>query len=105
MGISPLGEAYANFGVDGGIAFMAIFGVCFSLVFRLVARYVIKHPDFVFWIPLMFYQGIKAETEMVVVINQLAKGALVVFVGYYGLRQVLLPFLFQRRKSRGARLS
>ena len=103
MGISPLGEAYANFGVEGGILFMAIFGVGFSLLYRFVVRHVVKHPDLVFWIPLMFYQGIKAETEMIVVVNQLVKGTLVVFVGYYGLKQILLPFLFKRRKSQGAR--
>jgi hypothetical protein len=103
MGISPLGEAYANFGVEGGILFMAIFGVGFSLLYRFVARHVVKHPDLVFWIPLMFYQGIKAETEMIVVINQLIKGSVVVLVGYYGLRQILLPILFKQNKPRLAR--
>ena len=82
MGISPLGEAYANFGVEGGILFMGIFGLFFSWIYQLVLRQVLKHPDLAFWIPLMFYQGIKAETELIVVFNQLVKGGLVMCVGY-----------------------
>jgi hypothetical protein len=79
MGISPLGEAYANFGETGGIFVMAGFGAFFSALFYLSLIYVIKRPAFFFWLPLLFYQSIKAETEFLVVLNQLSKGAAVAF--------------------------
>lgn len=83
MGISPLGEAYANFGSEGGILFMAAMGAMLSLSFLLLSRRVLKHPAFLFWIPLVYYQAIKAETELVVVFNQIVKGAVVALGGYW----------------------
>jgi hypothetical protein len=104
MGISPLGEAYVNFGVEGGIVFMAVFGLAFSLLYRFVATKVVRYPDLLFWIPLIFYQGIKAETEIVVVLNQLAKGSVIVAAGYFAVQRLLLPMLDRRRAHRSRQL-
>ena len=83
MAISPLGEAYANFGVLGGTVFLCLFGAFFSGFYYGTLRYTLRHPTFLFWIPLIFYQAIKAESELSVVLNQLTKGALVAFAGHY----------------------
>jgi len=83
MGISPLGEAYANFGELGGVFVMAGFGALFSGLFYLSLLYVVKRPAFFFWLPLLFYQSIKAETEFLVVLNQLSKGAVVAFAMHW----------------------
>ncbi len=83
MGISPLGEAYANYGVFGGILLMMAFGAFFALLFKLSLRFVARRPAFFFWLPMLFYQSIKAETEFVVVLNQLSKGAVIAFALYY----------------------
>ncbi len=79
MAISPLGEAYANFGELSGTIFMVVFGACFAVFYRLTLRYCLKYPTFLFWIPLIFYQAVKAETELLVIMNQLVKGAVVAF--------------------------
>jgi hypothetical protein len=83
MGISPLGEAYANFGPFGGILVMATFGAFFAGLFSVSLKYVVRRPAFFFWLPLLFYQSIKAETEFLVVLNQLSKGAVVAFAMHY----------------------
>ena len=83
MGISPLGEAYVNFGREGGILFMGGLGAVLSLSFLLLSKRVLKHPTFLFWIPLVYYQAIKAETELVVVLNQIVKGTIVAIGGYW----------------------
>ncbi len=88
MGISPLGEAYANYGSAGGIWFMTVFGALFAVVYLAVLNFTARHPSFIFWVPLMFYQAIKAETELLVVINQLSKGAIVAFGCYFLTTQV-----------------
>ena len=88
MAISPLGEAYANFGPMGGIIFMVCFAAVFSAAYYGTLRYALKYPTFLFWIPLIFYQAIKAETELVVVVNQLTKGAVVAFGCHFLIRQV-----------------
>jgi len=77
MGISPLGEAYANFGTLGGALTMMGFGAFFGFLFKLTLRLLVRRPTFFFWLPLIFYQSIKAETEFVVVLNQLSKGSVV----------------------------
>jgi hypothetical protein len=79
MAISPLGEAYANFGRAGGVALMLGFGLAFAGFYGLCLRWTVSHPTFLFWLPLIFYQAIKAETEFVTVLNQLTKGSVVAF--------------------------
>ncbi len=82
MAISPLGEAYANFGIAGGILTLTIFGAIFSVGYALFGASLNRFPTFYFWLPFIFYQAIKAETEFVVIINQLVKGTIVAIVLY-----------------------
>jgi hypothetical protein len=89
MAISPLGEAYANFGRDGGILFMFAFGIVFAVIYRGALHYTLKNPTFLFWIPLIFYQAIKAETELLVVMNQIVKGSIVAFGCHYLIISIL----------------
>jgi len=95
MAISPLGEAYANFAEIGGILFMVLFGASFALFYHGTLKYAARYPTFIFWIPLIFYQAIKAETEMSVIINQLTKGSVVAFSMHYMIRQT---FGLKKRK-------
>lgn len=90
MATSPLGEAYANFGVDGGIFFMTAWGTFFGFLIRKVRAISIHYPSIIMWIPLFIYQAIKAETEFVVVFNQLSKGAILSFGTYFFLHHIFL---------------
>lgn len=78
MGLSPLGEAYANFGVNGGIVFMFLLGLFYNFFIFLLLNLANKHPSIILWIPLLFLQVIKAETDFVVVLNHLIKASIVV---------------------------
>lgn len=89
MGISVLGESYANFGAFGGTIFMFVWGLVYASFYRICIWVGRKYPTFIFWMPLIFYQAIKAETELVVVLNQLVKGTAVTFAAYYGLHKIL----------------
>jgi len=80
MGISMVGEFYANFGVIGGVFFMGLWGWVLSkfwqfLLFKSKSKVII-----LFFLPLVFLQVVKAETELVVVLNHLVKSILVVFL-------------------------
>ncbi len=83
MGMSIVGEAYANYGVTGGIVFMIIFGVVLILFWRLILKWVITEPLVLFFIPLFWLQVVKAETELVVVLNHLVKSLLLVFLFFW----------------------
>ena len=78
MGLSPLGEAYANFGVEGGVLFMFLLGLFYNVYFLVVINMTQKHPSLILWIPLLFLQVVKAETDFVVVLNHLVKASIVV---------------------------
>ena len=82
MAVSPLGEAYANFGAFFGIICLLINGAFLGFCVRLAVKLCVKHPTFVFWLPLIFYQALKAETESIVVLNQITKGSVVAVVMY-----------------------
>lgn len=84
MGTSVLGEAYANYGPGGGVVFMFLWGITISLFFKMVVSFSLKkHLTLVLWIPFIFLQVIKAETELVVVLNHLVKAGIFVFGVYW----------------------
>jgi hypothetical protein len=91
MCICVLGEAYANFGRFGGMAFMAVFGSLFATYYSRILKWIVGHPDFLLWVPLIFYQAIKAETDLVVIANQIVKGSIVAFAGYWAIHRFLPP--------------
>lgn len=103
MSISPLGEAYANFGRGGGVVTMLAFGAALSLSYALCIRWAVRYPDFLFWIPLIFYQAIKAETEFATVLNQITKGAVVAFGLHWVLRVIVLPMILPEDRLDGQR--
>jgi hypothetical protein len=83
MGISTVGEAYANFGVLGAVLLMFIWGLIVSKVLNKILE--IAQNDtliIVFFIPFIYFQVVKAETEFVVVLNHLIKSSFVVFLLY-----------------------
>lgn len=89
MGISILGEGYANYGTFGGSIFMFLWGLSYAGIYRFAVQFARKYATFLFWLPLIFYQAIKAETELVVVLNQLIKGSVVAFAAYYGINMLI----------------
>jgi hypothetical protein len=83
MGLSLIGESYANAGPEVGILLMLLFGGLMSLSFGFCLAWSVKHPTFYFWIPVIFCQTIKAETDLVTVLNHITKGSLVCFGLYW----------------------
>lgn len=88
MGVSLVGEAYANYGYMGTIYFLFFWGFFLSSVFTLILFMSTRYPTFWLWIPLMFNQVIKAETDLVVVLNHLTKSLILVLVIFWIARKV-----------------
>ncbi len=89
MGLSPLGEAYANFGIEGGIFFMFILGFLYNLILSYIIKLSEKYPSLILWLPLLFLQVVKAETDFVVVLNHLIKASIVVGLIIFSFRKFL----------------
>jgi len=80
MGISLLGEAYINFGVQGAWIFMFIFGLISSFVIQRFFLLAAQYPTIWLWFPLILLHFVKAETELLVQLNFLVKSILMVYV-------------------------
>lgn len=80
MGISIIGEAYGNFAMMGGIIFMGVWGFFLGQIWLFLYKKIQDNIVFVAFIPLIFLQVIKAETELLVVLNHLIKSMIVVLL-------------------------
>ncbi len=90
MGISILGESYANYGRNGGFIFMFIWGWLLTIFWKYLIRFQNSTTLLLFFIPLIFLQVVKAETELVIVLNHLVKASIVSF-GIIWLFKNILP--------------
>ncbi|MDB9782709.1 hypothetical protein OAB88_06365 [Winogradskyella sp.] len=79
MGISVIGEAYGNYKEFGGTIFMGFWGLFLALFWRFLYKKVQQNLLVLAFLPLIFLQVVKAETELVVVLNHLIKASIVVF--------------------------
>lgn len=87
MGISLAGEGWANFGYYGGILFVFCWGLFISWFWKKLNVWSSTYPTLLIWTPLLFYQTVKAETELVVVLNHLIKSTIFVFGLLYCFRR------------------
>lgn len=89
MGVSIIGEAYGNFGVIGGILFMGIWGLFLIWFLKVLSKQVYKHPILIFFVPLIFLQVVKAESDMITVFNHLVKSSLLLALFFWTVRKLL----------------
>jgi len=89
MDISIIGEAYANYGINGGILFMFILGLFYNSVLHYVLNLSQKYPLLLLMLPILFFHVVKAETDFTSSMNYLIKASMVVVSIYLGLRQIL----------------
>lgn len=83
MNVSPMGEAYANFGVGGGITFMFFYGLFFSVVIYFLLKAIKKRPTIVLWFPVVFLNSIQIETDVLMCVNSLIKNLIFLAFCYW----------------------
>jgi hypothetical protein len=79
MGTSVLGEAYGNYGVGGTYLFMFFWGLFLALLYAFIFSRAESIPLLPLWLPIIFLQAIKAETDLFTVLNHLVKSTVFVF--------------------------
>ncbi len=97
MDISLVGEGYANFGLLGGMVFIFLVSLLYNWVIVKVIELSKNNPTLILWIPLLFFQVMKAETDFATVFNYLTKAALVTFLAFY-LTKVIMEMNQSSRK-------
>ncbi|MCB0429365.1 MAG: hypothetical protein H6585_04435 [Flavobacteriales bacterium] len=91
MNLGLVGEAYANFGRNGGILFMAIYGLFFNLVFRQITRVSYQRPEIILWVPFLFFYVVKAEDDFLTAFNQFMKSAFLVVAVLWYMKRFRIP--------------
>ncbi len=84
MGITPIGEAYANYGRTGGIITMFFYGLFMALLFRIIIkRSLYRDSLLIIFIPLIFFRAIYAESDLMRTLTAATKGVMfVVFINF-----------------------
>ena len=84
MCIATTGEMYANFGLEGGILAMLVFGILIGLLYRRLATWAYDNPLWWAWGPFVGLLAMKAEEDLVNILNWIVKSlvilAFIVFV-------------------------
>ncbi|MFT3846492.1 MAG: hypothetical protein QM725_15650 [Lacibacter sp.] len=83
MNVSPMGEAYGNFGVQGGIIFMFFYGLFFSVVILLLLRMIKTKPTLILWFPVLFLNSIQIETDILMCVNSVIKNLIFIALCYW----------------------
>lgn len=86
--ISPLGEAYVNFGKNGSLLFMCLFGGFIAWVHGYSSALVKKKPLFIFWMPLLFTGCLLLGTDVNSILNAIVKSSFFIFLVYWMFRLV-----------------
>jgi hypothetical protein len=89
MNISLIGEGYSNYGRNGGIIFMLGIGLLFSMILRFILLKSRDNPTLILWIPFLFLQVIKAETDLITTLNYLVKASITMFIIFWFFRNIL----------------
>jgi hypothetical protein len=89
MGISLLGESYGNYGRVGGCVMMFVFGLALRLTMMFFHKTMFAMPLMFFFIPAIMLQVVKAETDLVTVLNFITKSSGLCLILVFFLTQVI----------------
>ncbi len=91
MDLSIIGEAYANYGITGGVIFMFCLGLFYNLSLRFLVKKAENLPELILWIPLIYFYTVKAESDFTTSINHIVKASIVTYLLLRVLK-TLLPY-------------
>lgn len=80
--ISPMGEAYANFGSLGGVVYMLLYGLLFGGVLSWILSLARTTPTLIMWIPKLYIGCLTKETGLYAEWGGLVHGLVFVFIFY-----------------------
>lgn len=89
MGASLMGEFYGNYGFYGGMLCFLIWGKLLNFVVFMFQKMQKASPIIVFFLPIIFFQVIKAETDLTTVLNHLVKSIIFVALFMFFIKRIL----------------
>lgn len=92
VNISPIGEAWGNFGYYGGILFMFFYGLFLRFSLNYIVKIIESTPTLIFWLPLLFLYVIRTESDILTGFNHLTKTGFFTFILFK-----IYPLLLRQR--------
>jgi len=86
MNIGPLGEAYGNFDVAGGVVFMFFYGLFFNFMLSYILKLSEKRPTIILWVPFLFFYAIGVETDILTTTGSIIKGVFFTWIIFRAFR-------------------
>ncbi len=78
MGLSSLGDAYINYGIYGGCAFMFLLGLLYSYVLKVFYKHSREYPILILFTALVFYYPIRPDCELQTILGHLFKSCFLI---------------------------
>lgn len=89
MNVGPFGESYGNFGPEGGIYFMFVYGLFFNVAIYLLLQVARKRPTIILWFPVLFLNSVQVETDILMTVNSLIKNSIFIWFCYWAANRFL----------------
>jgi hypothetical protein len=88
--ISPVGEAYINFGYSGGLVFIFLFGLLLNYCFHKVLDLARTRPTLILWIPCLFIGSLTMETDILTTWGSFASMAIFLTVLWHTMKRLTI---------------
>ena len=80
MATSIIGEAYGNFELYGGMAFLFVWGLIMAYVTRIFNKVISKYPYMIFFVPIIYLTTVRgSEGNFITILNWLVKSSVFLF--------------------------
>lgn len=99
MGLSSLGDAYLNWGIEGGCFFMFMLGLCYSSVLNYFDKRSMRQPSILLFLPLIFYYPIRPDCELQTILGHLVKSTFLVIVLVYYFRDIFTDKMYKQQET------
>jgi len=98
MGLSVIGEFYANYGQVGGWLAMLIYGLFLAIFIKMLQNIIAGgSPLILLWLIFFFFQVVKAETDFIKIFNHLIKSFLFFIFIQFGSSLLGMDLLLNKR--------
>ncbi|MBE7441779.1 MAG: hypothetical protein HS119_04925 [Flavobacteriales bacterium] len=90
MGTSLMGEFYGNYGFYGALISFLIWGILLKLLVSFIIKRQQIYPILTFCLPIIFFQVIKAESDLSTVLNHLVKSLAFILVMIFFIKKLFV---------------
>lgn len=90
MGMSSLGDGYANFGIIGGWIFMFCYGYLFNLCLQYIGKLSQHMPVLILFVPVIFAYPVRPDCETQTILGHFVKSVILLVIIFFFFKKSFL---------------